>query len=289
MNIEISIAGAFCHYNDILKLYTKYSKLLKNNLVVYDAYNDSVWNGCRTFLEAPTHFDLTKLRTYNKLGIGVAITFSNDIIDVSLPDENKVLFELNKSPLNSVIIVNEDLYKHIKKNYKNLKVMYSVSGFPDLNFKNIKSLEQKYDKICPRYELVFNPKFYNFVDVSKYKIMMNDTCKWGCTLWDAHFKAVNKLVREKCNDWSVIEKTRFCVMSNEHDNPDNGWQKNKDKFGDNLGMDLNANAVANALKIGYRSFKISGREFKEEFFSEVAEQLNIISEGIKLYAKNSKL
>lgn len=279
--IDISIAGAFNHYNEIMLLYLKNKDILKNSLTVFDGYNDSVWNGCRTYVEAPTAFSLRTLNTYNNLGISVAITFSNDIIDVSLGNENKLLAELNKSGLNSVILVNEELRKHIKENYKNLKVMYSVSGFETLDFSKIKHLEQTYDKICPRYEWVFNPDFYNFADVSKYKVMMNDTCKYNCKFWGEHFKAINKLNREKCKDPEISNALSKCWIANEMNNPDIGWKCYKDKYSNSLGMDLNVDAVTNALKIGYRSFKISGREFaKHEFTQNVQEQLNILRNAL---------
>lgn len=274
---ELSIGGAFCHFETIKSLFLKNYLKLKNKVTVFDGFNDSVWNGCRTYLEAPTEFSEDQLKIYNKLGIGVYFTFSNNIIDITLKEENTVLKILNKSKLNGVIIRNEDLRKHIRKNYPNLKILFSVSGFTSLDFSNIKDYESKYDLVCPRYEWVFNKDFYSKINKNKYKIMLNDTCKFGCTLWEKHFNLINQLIREKCQDRKIIDKARSCWIGNEKNNPSNGWGTDIEKYGINLGMDLNNDALANALKIGYSRFKFSGREFSEvQFNEEITEYLNKI-------------
>ena len=41
--------------------------------------------------------------------------------------------------------------------------------------KYYKDLETKYDYIVPKFEVVFEPKFYENVDTSKYELLIKDT------------------------------------------------------------------------------------------------------------------
>ena len=271
MKVNLNVAGAFNKFNIIIK------QILKNknvNFTVFDGVENLPWNGGRVNYLYNTNFDLDKLKIYNKLGVGVFITFSNQFIDITDKRGNEILEYLNVSSLNGVIIVNENLRKHIRENFKNLKIMFSVTGFNELDLNFIKNLETKYDLICPRFEWVFNPKFYHNVNSEKYKIMLNDTCKENCELWSKHFLKINEANRDNISDPNVLRKIQECWIKNEIDNPNNGWRCNSP----NSGMDLNKYDIKKCLKIGYHNFKLSGREMQpNEFKNDLESYLNIFS------------
>lgn len=260
--MTINIAGAFKHFDNIKRLYVKNLNTFKNNLIqVYDGINNSKWNGGRVNTYSSV-FDEEILEWYNSKNIGVLLTFSNFYIDTSLEEENKILEKLNVSNLNGCIISNEDLRLHIRKNYPNLKLLKSITSFDSLNLNdyNFNDLESKYDWICPRFEWVFNKEFHKLIDPSKYEIMMNDTCMERCKLWHKHFEAISKWNIDKLGDPDKIQE---CWIN---------FDFNK-KHGCFNGMDLNKEEIKRCLKIGYRCFKISGREFKDSYFENIQECL----------------
>lgn len=268
----INIAGAFNHYKELLLLILKYKKYFKD-VTVYDGVDDSPWNGGRINKLWCSKFNQKYFETYNNLNIGVYLTFSNSIIDTSLEHENDLLRILNNFDRNGVIIANHNLNDYIHTKYPNLKTMLSVTYFKnlDINVQNLKFLETQYNYICPRYEWVFNSNFYQNINVSKYKIMLNDTCKYNCKLWHDHFEKINEINRsDKKYDKNELIKIQECWLNAD---PDRGWSKDIEKYKDNLGMDLSENAIQNALNIGYRHFKICGRDLNNKYVTEIDEYL----------------
>lgn len=279
--IDINIAGAFCKHKILTLLMFKY----KFNFSVFDGVEFCKWNGGRVNKENP--FDSKILEYYNKKNIPVYFTFSNPNIDLNDPTGNFLLEQI-KNFTNGCIIVNDNLREYIRSKYPNLKLIYSVTGHPNnpiVDIKYLKDLEKRYDLIVPRYEWTFNPEFYNNVDVSKYEIMINDTCKYNCALWNDHFSAIAKLNEQGdpyCHtDKKTIVKIQECWIPGF--NPSVGSEEDRQKYGDCLGMDLSVNALKNAIKIGYKHFKIMGREnINKVFFDETSCFLDKIKEALNL-------
>lgn len=270
---EILVPGTFKFKKIILETFLKKHRMLKYVLNTYTGYNDSPWNGCR-IPEKAEEFDITTLKKFNSLGIGVFLTLSNDIIkNVNARDENTVLRELNKSALNGVILTNKKLFKHIKNNFNNLKTSFSVSGFETLSLNELNNVKE-YDNYCPRYEWVFDERFYMNNDLNKCKVMLNDTCKYDCKFWGEHFKEINRIIRTKeylkTSLNTRCHRTAECWIMNENNNPDIGWKVDSEKYGYLKGMDFDLHMIKKAQSIGYTKFKLCGRDLSEyDFLHEI--------------------
>lgn len=258
----VNIAGAFRHFAEIQQLYVKnLSFFRKNQIQIYDGIN-SKWSGGRVNIYS-SDFDVKKLDFYNNKNIGVYLTFSNFYIDCSLEEENKILEILNKNPLNGVIISNEEFRIYLRKNYPNLKLFKSITSFDSLNLSdyNFKDLESKYDFICPRFEWVFNSEFHKLIDPKKYEIMTNDTCIENCKLWYKHFEAISKYNIDNVGDPHKIQE---CWLNFDFNTKHSCFN----------GMDLKKDEIRKCLEIGYNCFKISGREWQNEYTQNIQKEID---------------
>ena len=266
--IYIEVAGAISHKNTLKLLLRNYKEF---DLAVYDSAEYCAWNGGRINNDNKLNDDTVTY--YNKNDIGFSIAFTNFEIDLNDPIGNKILKQLNNNSKNAIIITNDNLNEYVKNNFK-YKRICSITKHPNdiaINQELInyyKKLELEYDYIVPRFEMTLNPDFYNKITPSKYMIMLNDTCSYGCKLFREHFEAISKLNRDYSgkNPWEVVgfekaNKIHECWLP--HFNPDVGSEKDRLKYGDLLGMDLSEIQIYKCLKIGYRSFKIMGREIND--------------------------
>lgn len=264
------IAGAFKHFKTISVMILK--RRIKTDICVYDGVDNLQWNGGRVNILHSARFSEMQLKFYNSKNIGVYLTFSNSVIDLKDPAANEILEKIN-NPINGCIIVNEDLRKYIRDKFPNLKLIFSCTGFKDskIDIPMLKDLESKYDLICPRYEWIFDPKFYAAIDPKKYEIMLNDTCIFKCPKWHQHFDAINKANRTP----KISTKQAFEIQE--------CWIK---AFDPNIksknplisGMDLDYGSLTRAKEIGYGNFKLSGRELsKKDFLDDLTHYLEILN------------
>ena len=269
----INIAGAFKKSHILIPF------LLKNKnieMCFYDGVNFCRWNGGR--VNENNNFNSKIFDFYNKYDKGVFLTFSNRFIDnLKDPVGNELLNILNSNNINGVIICNESLRLYIKEKYQNLKLIYSITGHPsEVTVNNellsyYKELELKYDLIVPRYEMVFNEFFIKNINPKKYEIMLNDTCLFGCNLWQKHFDKIAELNRKFGDPYRFIDNNEIKRISEcwlKSFDPEIGSSEDREKYGDCLGMDLSPTAIKNAKKIGYCNWKISGRENNDELFKK---------------------
>lgn len=224
----------------------------KIKISVYDGLKHE-WAGGRVHKYNST-FNSQKLKFYNSKGIKVYIAFSNNVCNVDDLEGNKILRILDDTQ-NGVILCDPKLQEHISKNYPKISTIYSITGHSN-NINEIDySLESKYDLIVPRFEWIFNENFLKNANTSKYEVMLNDTCKYGCPLWNDHFSAI-----------SAYNRTRI-------GNPDEIQECWLPKFDPSIAsthecMDLSAGAIQKCFHLGYRHFKFSGRENPDADFSE---------------------
>lgn len=278
----IFLPGAFNHTNELLLLLLKIFKCIPLNLIFYDGVDNSVWNGGKPNILCKSKFSYKTLKLLNSKNIGVYLTFSNFYInDLSLKHENEILEQLNESKLNGVILTNKKLYDYIKKNHKNLNLSLSVTYFKNWNHNiyDFKMLEDCFNFICPMYSWVFDEKFINKIDVSKYKIMLNDTCKVNCSNWHNHFEHICKynLLPLKEQNVDTADKIYQCWIKTDKDNPNVGWQKDKLKYGVKHGMDIDIEGLKILYNYGFRTFKLNGRDLKgEEFLDDISYNLKNI-------------
>lgn len=280
--VTLHIAGAFCKYKLILKTLLEY-KIKNISINVFDGVYKSKWNGGRVQAYYGEQGDFfKKIDTYNKFGVGVYITFSNDVIENLKSElENRVLTYLNKSKLNGVIACNLELARYISANYKNIKLIYSVTGLSEnTNVSNLLKPKGFFDLVCPRYEWVYNFINYENGPLSKleskyFEIMLNDTCKMYCKFWQTHFKKIAELNRRYITldniskeEKDYILKVQECWISSEKENPNNGFLYN----GKLIDTVLKRNDIQFLLSKGFSNFKISGRELPDNEFQEYLEE-----------------
>lgn len=268
--MNLNIAGAVVHYNTLSK--TLPILKLKNkdiNFTVYEGPNLCHWNGGRI----NRNIILTNqiIEYYNKHGISISLTFSNHNIDLNDDIGNTLLTMLNRSQekfniKNKIVLINESLRQYLRNKF-DFELIYSITGHQsdievtDSLLLYYKDLESKYDFIVPKFEVVFNEKFYETVDTSKYELLINDSCRYGCKYYYDHFKAIaeqnlslnplNEFGHEHCTNIEECWLTDF--------DPNIGYKENS-KYNELAGMNYTIEMINKAKSLGYNSFKISGRE-----------------------------
>ena len=275
--MNITIAGAFTH--NIIDSLIKLKKHLK--VTVYDGPNNCPWNGGR--INRNIQIDIKDIEKYNKLDIRVALTFSNPNIDLTNEVGLSLLRDMHRSQLlhgvrNEIILINEDFREYLRLNWEFI-LKFSITGhdleaYPDEvlqkeYIKYYKDLEWKYDIIVPKMEHIFQEWFYKNVSVSKYEIMLNDTCRPNCQYYKQHFEEIARLNTIFQDQESAYEYNNILAKSVEE-----CWLPNFDPNNEltscSTGMDLDQELLNKARKIGYGSFKISGRENeKEDMINEI--------------------
>jgi len=268
------IAGAFSHFSDLSKYILKNKPQNKYNIVVYDGINLCKWNAGRinrniTYEEYQIHF-------YYSKNIGIALTFSNPVIDLNDEVGLQLLEKFHKHG-NYIILVNEKLRKFIRKFYPKYKLIFSITGLGNVNIPMQKSdlvmyqmLEEKYDYIVPRMEHVFDPMFLQ-LDQSKYEIMLNDTCIKDCPYYSDHFKSIAQANTAYENPWEdlpfdICFGIEECWLD---------FDPSVNKCGKD-GMDITIPQINELLQRGIKSFKIMGRELSNnEFQNEIHKYLGV--------------
>ena len=277
--INLNIGGAFTH--PFLSFFVKNKKEFKNiNLTLYDGVNNCAWNGGRINRDIfITEKDIEK---YNKLGISIAFTFSNPEIDLFDKKGRELLIWLDDSQKkynikNKIILINENLRKFLRLNY-DFELIYSITGhdlkaYPDLKLQKeykyyYKQLKNKYDIIVPKMEHVFQEWFLD-QKLDKYELMTNDTCRPDCPYYKQHFEEISRI-----NNLFKNEKVAYDFNPKLAYSVEECWlpnfDPNKELTSCKTGMDFDNALFKKALKLGYKNFKISGRE---NSFKEIEEEI----------------
>jgi hypothetical protein len=253
------IAGAFSKSIPIIKFLGQ--RLVDSNkLVVYDGINKCRWNGGR--INRDVFYNDALIDYYYSKGVSIALTFSNHKINVNDPLGNELLEKFHKEG-NALIIVNEDLRRYVRENFPKYDLIYSITGMGTLNIpledEDIafyKQLEQDYDWIVPRFEHIFD-KRADELDKTKWEVMLNDTCVYGCKHYDAHFKAI---ADENTAGRPYSAEVEECWLPKFDPNKDSKYNC----------MDIDPEHMRKLQDMGVQSFKITGREMQdEEFYNEL--------------------
>jgi hypothetical protein len=271
--IHVKISGAVQKYELIMIWNIKNRDLIKGlQITYYDMPNNCAWNGGR--VNRTINLEKRMVDTYNKLGHGVDLGFTNHVIlDVGDDVGNQLLKmvtgENNPNKLHGVILCSETLRRYLRKTYPELKLTYSITGHPttdQLNFEGYyKELEAKYDIIVPKYSHL--PQVLELLeagklDGSKYEILINDNCNVTCQFYSEHFAQISHLNSAIKAPW---EENRALSHQIEI--------KPKLKTGP---ITKEPNCVQDDIKVtklqrfydtGVRNFKISGRDLEDDEFT----------------------
>ena len=253
------IAGAFSKSIPIIKFLSQ-NLIDTNELVVYDGINKCDWNGGR--INRDVYYTDSLINYYYSRGVKIALTFSNHNIDLTDPLGNELLEKFHKEG-NALIIVNDELRDYVRKNFPKYDLIYSITGMGRLNIplqdddvEFYKNLESKYDWLVPRFEHIFDPRSVE-LNKTKWEVMLNDTCVWGCKYFDEHFKAI---ADENTARRPYSREVEECWLPKFNPDKDSKYQE----------MDIEPPAMRKLREMGVRSFKITGREMKdEEYYTEL--------------------
>jgi hypothetical protein len=241
------------------------NKVDNAKIVVYDGINKCRWNGGR--INRDVFYNDGLIDYYYSKGVSIALTFSNHKINVNDPLGNELLEKFHKEG-NALIIVNEDLRRHVRENFPKYDLIYSITGMGLLNIplqdsdiEFYKQLEKDYDWIVPRFEHIFDPRATE-LDTTKWEVMLNDTCVYGCKHYDAHFKAI---ADENTAGRPYSASIEECWLPK--------FDPDKDSKYDC--MDIRPNKMQELRAMGVQSFKITGREMQDdEYYSELIRFVN---------------
>lgn len=280
--LNLKMAGAFTHWDSIrVLMQTRIRPLLKEGwtLTVYDGINCR-WSSGR--IKRMIELDSEKVEYYNKNGVSVALTFGNPVINpldfvgfraLNILQESSKKYGIK----NNIILINHEFCEFLKINFPDLTRTYSITGHPnnikidDDMIQYYKDLEKDYDIIVPKFEMIFDERFLNEVDVSKYEPIIDDTCVHGCPIFREHLFEMARINREYDNPWEELGKEE-CIKAEEcwipTFDPDYGSDKDKAKYGcKGLGMDIyQEQDLKDFLDAGYRNIKLTGRELPDEIF-----------------------
>lgn len=253
------LAGAFSKTIPLIKFLSQ-QLVDSNQLVVYDGVNKCRWNGGR--INRDVYYSDALIDYYYSKGVNIALTMSNHKIDLDDETGNHLLEKFHRKG-NALIIVNEDLRAYVRKNFPNYDLIYSITGMGLLNIplqdEDIawyKELESKYDWVVPRFEHVFDSRAVE-LDRTKWEVMLNDTCVYGCKHYDAHFKAI---ADENTADRPYSAAIEECWLPK--------FDPSKDSKYDC--MDIRPNKMRELKDMGVKSFKITGREMQDdEYYGEL--------------------
>ena len=286
--IRFNVGGAFAKADQLMMFFFKNRAALKLfDITVYDGTNNCQWNGGRINRDI-SYTDKT-IDFYYRNNISVALTFTNPIININDKVGNDLLEKFHREG-NIIISINDDLRNYIKAVFPKYKHTRSITGFGKIDvpmssadFKRYRDLEKEYDFIVPRSEHVFDKRFKK-LNVSKYEIMLNDTCIYNCPYYGEHFEKIAEQNRTYKKPWSQdrqdemynIEECwlsdRSTYLKSSSFNPDIGHRPTIEKYNDDYGMELTNRQINRLFDIGVRSFKITGREMSYEDFEH---ELNI--------------
>lgn len=258
------LAGAFSKSIPLIKFIS--NRMVDNTkLVVYDGINKCSWNGGR--INRDVYYNDALIEYYYSRGISIALTMSNHNIDLTDKVGNHLLEKFHKEG-NALIIVNDDLRKYVRENFPKYDLIFSITGMGRLNIPLqdndvdwYKDLESKYDWIVPRFEHIFDPRASE-LDSTKWEVMLNDTCVWGCKYYDQHFKAI---ADENTAGRPYSKEVEECWLPKFDPSKDSKYEE----------MDIEPPAMKRLREMGVTSFKITGREMQdEEYYQELIRFVN---------------
>jgi hypothetical protein len=274
--MRVNIAGAFSKWQSLLPYIVKNKNVFRGfDVTVYDGIDNCAWNGGRINRDI-TCSDMV-MDFYYRNNISIALTFTNPVVNISDRVGNELLEKFHKAD-NVIISINTKLREYIKKNFPLYKHTHSITGFGKISVPmcdddvvKYQKLEQHYDYIVPRCEHVFDDRFGE-LNVTKYEVMLNDTCVYNCPYYGEHFKKIAEQNRKFDKPWlqggqDKMKNIEECWLSNQSSykqpsffNPEEYDNKDREKHGDSYGMDLNMGQIKRLLHQGVDNFKITGRE-----------------------------
>jgi len=263
--IHWNISGAFSKFKEI-SLFALKNNFLRSykRVTVYDGIENCVWNGGR--LHNGVTYDPAVHNFYKSHGWGINLTFTNGIINDVKDEKGNWLLETFHEDGNSIILYNEDLREHIRKNYPKFKLIYSITGtkntiFPfrrkDIDF--YKDIATRYDWIVPRSDHNFDPGLRE-LDKSQIELLINEECVFNCPEYTNHFDDVNLRNSQDTSNGTAEEIVQMHECRLDCSMLEIKAAADRIKLGDKYPFNLKPNQVINLINEGYTNFKLRGRD-----------------------------
>ena len=218
--------------------------------IFYDGVNSCVWNGGRNNVDTNL-WDDDIVKLYYRHSHRIALTFSNEEIDVKDAVGNFLLEKLSEKD-NYVILRNVTLAEHVRKNYPNLHLIYSIVGTEhDYRREFYKSILELYDYVVPRFHHILKIREDFPSELDRFEIMINHSCPSTCPYWSLHYSIIENENRNKKTYRNYDTSSITCLIN--------------EKLTDS---DVSDNVIhrrlQKSLSLGYTRFKLAGREFPTE-------------------------
>jgi len=285
--IFLHIGGVLRHFPDYIPLlFSLKSKYKFLRFIGYDSFKDLQQSGGRINYFA-SDYDIEKLELLRKTNL-----FDSFNIQLGNFYYIKEEIDLIKQRLTDILLFFDKVYVTLSNEYllSKLKQFFgnnivAICSITRVQLSSIecdrkdslmyKRLEKIFDLIVPRCEHVFQENFIKSVNLNKYIIMINDTCKYACPYWKSHFKVYHKL--NVSHKWKLFNKQQIYKFHECWLKDFNPYEENHQErciYGDKYGMDLTAKQIKELIEHGVKHFKISGRELtSSRFTQELKDQL----------------
>ena len=239
------------------------------------------WNSGRLIREVATSMKAltTAIDIYNSYGINVRFTFSNHLItEEDLHDvqcnatlEYMDMINAKNSSLENGVIISSDLLReYIRKNYPHVRITSSLYK-PGIETKFVTDSVNYYNDLLDKFDVVVvdsnkvKDKNISFLkglkDKSRVEFIANNSCIRHCPNIQKHDIAVSKLQRAMCenNEEQIKElleeiQKYISYCDSVHASDDAGSR-----------LDLSKDEIDMLIDLGFKHFKIEGRERSKEF------------------------
>ena len=188
-----------------------------------------------------------------------------------------LMLEIASEYDNSYVIVSSDiLASYIKAKYPKIKLESSLLR-PTYEIRDYSEKPKYYDDLCERFDKVMiRPELgqdISFMKKIKNKdkidILVNSNCVYKCPFSVAHYNSAVDLESEKVPENTVMCNSRF--------------YNKKSLYENNL---LSNNDIDKLAKIGYKNFKLNGRNINEMLFLHILGTYIFDSSGIYTHLLN---
>ena len=263
------------------------SGLFTHGRMIYDLYNllrdrygcriglDSVhgapgvpWNSGRvSHLHMPTAQAMTAtVKSFNDIGVGVFMTFSNHILDagdLDHRDANTLLDYIdNDSGLNGVILSSDLLFDHIRKTHPNLKLTASVvkvtieEGGGDLDY--YRSHLERFDSVMLHPTDGFNYDLLAQLDPDRIEVLVNENCARNCPHRAEDYEHFALIMKAGQTD---LQRTQLQEFENA-----SCRMPMRNMTNAHRSYNFTTTEMLAAYELGYRRFKLQGRQDKPPNF-----------------------
>ncbi len=195
--------------DNIIEILDKYN--VKNPISTIHGSYSCKYNGGRTALYYNSWTNIeNKINHFNKLGIGIKLTFSNRNIHANTFEEEEMrkyldLLNETKGIGNGIICVNDDFAELVKKNYPDLDLVASHVKMELETKMGITDTVDYYNSKFDLYDIVVFNTFRAFDDdflskithPEKVEFIVNHSCTTNCQIAKRHHELIDDLQQKK--------------------------------------------------------------------------------------------